>query len=160
MKSYRDETRSNLLQIYDRCILAHPVLTLGVIFCLLVFFGLQIPKFKLDASGDSLVLENDADLHYYRQIMERYRESDTLVLTYTARGDLFSPATLDDLAKLRDELRSLDDVDSVTTILDVPILLHSGLALGELADEENIRTLENSAIDRAAAQAEFHENPL
>ena len=98
MKSYQNDIKSNLLQIYDRCILAHPVLTLVVVFCLLVFFCLQIPKFKLDASGDSLVLENDADLHYYRQIMERYRESDTLVLTYTAREDLFSPATLDDLA--------------------------------------------------------------
>ena len=160
MKSYRNDIRSNLLRIYDRCILAHPVLTLVVVSCLLVFFGLQIPKFKLDASGDSLVLENDADLHYYRQIMERYRESDILVLTYTAREDLFSPATLDDLAKLRDELSRLEEVDSVTTILDVPILLHSNLTLAELGDEENIRTLENSNVDKALAQAEFHNNPL
>ena len=160
MKSYRNDTKSNLLRIYDRCILAHPLLTLVVTFCLLVFFALQIPKFKLDASGDSLVLENDADLYYYRQTMEHYRAGDILVLTYTARDDLFAPATLNDLAGLRDELSLLEGVDSVTTILDVPILLNSDLALAELADEENIKTLENSSVDRAAALAEFHENPL
>ena len=49
--------KSTLLRIYDKCILGHPILTLGVTFVVLIFFALQVPKFKLDASGDSLVLE-------------------------------------------------------------------------------------------------------
>ena len=149
-----------MLRIYDRCILEHPVLTLFVTLCVLVFFGLQVPKFKLDASGDSLVLENDADLYYYRQITERYRAQDILVITYTAQDDLFSAATLDDLKKLRDELRQLKGVSSVTSILDVPFLLNSDVNLSDLADEEKIRTLENSAVEESNALAEFNDNPL
>ena len=39
---------------------------------------------------------------------------------------------------------SCKDVSSVTTILDVPLLLNSGVSLADLADEENIKTLEKS----------------
>ena len=152
--------KSALLRIYDKCILEHPILMLIVTFGVLVFFALQVPKFKLDASGDSLVLENDTDLYYHRQITERYRAKDILVLTYTPRDDLFSASSLNDLAKLRDELRQLKNVSSITTILDVPILLTSGVSLGDLADEENIRTLENFPVDRSTALAEFNDNPL
>ncbi|MDX2433855.1 MAG: efflux RND transporter permease subunit [Desulfobacterales bacterium] len=160
MKTYQQDMKSTLLRIYDKCILEHPILTLIVTFGVLVFFALQVPKFKLDASGDSLVLENDADLYYHRQITERYRANDILVLTYTAKDDLFSVSSLDDLAKLRDELRQLENVSSVTTILDVPLLLNSGVSLGDLADEENIKTLENSPVDKNTALAEFNDNPL
>ena len=152
--------KSTLLRIYDKCILGHPILTLGVTFVVLVFFALQVPKFKLDASGDSLVLENDADLYYHRQITERYRAKDILVLTYSAKDDLFSASSLEDLAKLRDELRQLENVSSVTSILDVPLLLTSNVSLGDLADEENIKTLENSPVDKSTALAEFNDNPL
>ncbi len=152
--------KSALLRIYDKCILEHPILTLIVTFGVLVFFALQVPKFKLDASGDSLVLENDTDLYYHRQITERYRAKDILVLTYTPRDDLFSASSLNDLAKLRDELRQIKNVSSITTILDVPILLNSGVSLGDLGDEENIKTLENFPVDRSTALAEFNDNPL
>jgi predicted RND superfamily exporter protein len=152
--------KHTLLRIYDRCILGHPVLTLFVTFCVLVFFGLQVPKFKLDASGDSLVLENDTDLYYYRQITERYRAQDILVITYTAQDDLFSAATLEDLKRLRDELRRLKGVSSVTSILDVPFLLNSNVTLSGLADEEKIKTLENFSFEESTALAEFNENPL
>ena len=152
--------KSSLLRIYDKCILEHPILTLIVTFGVLVFFAMQVPKFKLDASGDSLVLENDTDLYYHRQITERYRAKDILVLTYTPRDDLFSASSLNDLAKLRDELLQIQNVSSITTILDVPILLTSGVSLGDLADEENIKTLENFPVDRSTALAEFNDNPL
>ena len=99
--------KNTLLRIYDRVVLGHPVLTLLVASCILVFFILQVPKFKLDASDDSLVLENDADLYYHRQISERYGGNDILVVTYTAKDDLFLPSTLADLKSLRDELRQL-----------------------------------------------------
>jgi predicted RND superfamily exporter protein len=160
LRTYQKDMKSTLLRIYDKYILEHPVLTLIVTFGILAFFAFHVPNFKLDASGDSLVLENDADLYYHRQITERYRVKEILVLTYTARDDLFSSSTLDDLAKLRDELRLLENVSSVTTILDVPLLLNSGASLDDLADEENIKTLENSHVDKSMALAEFNDNPL
>ena len=43
--------------------------------CILVvvgFFAIFVPRVHLDASGDSLLLENDEDLRYYRSIRARY----------------------------------------------------------------------------------------
>ena len=78
-----------LLRIYDRLILQRPIAALFVTLAVIGLFVWHIPKFKLDASGDSLLLENDADLHYYRSINERYATNDLLVLAYTAKEDLF-----------------------------------------------------------------------
>ena len=152
--------KSTLLRIYDKYILEHPILTLVITFAVLIFFALQAPKFQLDASGDSLVLENDADLYFHRQITEQYKTKELLVMTYTAREDLFSVSTLEDLAKLRDELRMLENVSSVTTILDVPLLLGADVNLRDLSDEKNINTLENHQVDINTVIDEFNNNPF
>ncbi len=149
-----------LLRIYDKFILERPVATLLVTLAVVVFFICHIPKFKLDASGDSLVLENDADLHYHRSITERYGTSGVLVLTYSVKGDLFSPSSLDELKVLRDELRQLEGVDAVTTILDVPLVISTNISLSEVADKEKIKTLEKSNVDKQTVLRELHENPL
>ncbi|WP_291316723.1 hypothetical protein [Desulfuromonas sp.] len=63
---------SHLLAIYDRLILKRPVVTLLAVALLIVLVGSFARDFKLDASADSLVLENDEDLSYYRSIRARY----------------------------------------------------------------------------------------
>ena len=148
------------MRIYDKLVLERPLATLLLTLAAVVFFIIQIPKFQLDASGDSLVLENDRDLHYHRQITERYGTNDVLVVTFTARDDLFSAPTLAELKQLRDEFRQLDGVSSVTTILDVPLFLCTNSSLSDLAGKEGIKTLETSDIDKEAVLAEFRKNPL
>lgn len=152
--------RSILLQVYDKIILERPLVTLFLTLAVVAFFACHIPKFKLDASGDSLVLENDADLHYYRGIIERYGTNDVLVVTYSVKNDLFSPASLSELKQLRDELEQLVGVSSVVTILDVPLLLTTDISLSEVADRANIKTLENSDVDKRMVIEELSENPL
>ena len=152
--------RSTLLQIYDKLVLQRPVVTLFLVIAVMIFFVLQMPKFKLDASGDSLVLENDADLYYHRLITDRYGTQDILLITYTAKEDLFSAPTLADLKELRNELQQLEGVTSVTSILDVPLLLSTDVAIKDLANIENIKTLEKSEVGKEEVLAELRDNPL
>jgi predicted RND superfamily exporter protein len=149
-----------LLRIYDRLILQRPIAALFVTLAVIGLFVWHIPKFKLDASGDSLLLENDADLHYYRSINERYATNDLLVLAYSAKDDLFAETTLADIKKLRDELRLLKGVESVVTILDVPLLLGTDISLKDVEDIDAIKTLEKSAVDKNTVIRELTENPL
>lgn len=151
---------STLLRLYDKLVLQRPAVTLLITLAVTGFFIWQIPEFKLDASADSLVLEDDADLYYHRQITDRYGTQDVLVITYTAKQDLFSEPTLADLKELRDELQRLDGVTSVTTILDIPLLLSTDVAIKDLADTENIKTLEKSDVSREEVLAEIKNNPL
>jgi len=143
---------------FDRVVLRHPRI---VILCLLAaagFLAFQARHFRLDASAETLVLENDEDLRYARLISARYGQRDFLVLTYAPRGDLFSPDTLATLARLRDDLRSIERVSSVLSILDAPLLESPPVSLTELTDD--LPTLESPTVNRDLARIELRESPL
>ena len=60
-----------------------PKFTLLVLAILLMSFGYFSKDFQLDASSDTLLLENDPDLKYLREVNTKYGSKDFLVLTYT-----------------------------------------------------------------------------
>ncbi|MES9957236.1 MAG: MMPL family transporter, partial [Sedimenticola sp.] len=147
-----------LAELYYRLTLAR---TLVAWLLMAVFIALSLyyaKDFQLDASADSLVLENDKDLRYYRGIRARYGSDDFLVVTYSPKNDLFSDAVLSDLKILRDELASLERVDAVTSILDVPLIDSPRMSLAEL--QKQVRVLDDPATDRELARREFSESPL
>jgi len=146
------------LPLYDRLILGKPALTLLLVLVVTGFFGWFIQDFKLDISADSLVLENDQDLHYYRSIHARYGSDDYLIITYTPNEGLFDTQTLDDLQKLRNSLADIERVESVISILDVPLISSPPMDLSEL--QQDIRTLRNSDTDFELATKELRESPL
>ncbi|MES9961329.1 MAG: MMPL family transporter [Sedimenticola sp.] len=147
-----------LAELYYRLTLAR---TLVAWLLMAVFIALSLyyaKDFQLDASADSLVLENDKDLRYYRGIRARYGSDDFLVVTYSPKDDLFSDGVLSDLKILRDELASLERVDAVTSILDVPLIDSPRMSLAEL--QKQVRVLDDPATDRELARREFSESPL
>ena len=111
-----------ILNIYDRIVLGHPRWVVGSLLILFAFFAFWIKDFRLDASADSLVLENDEDLRYSRSVSDRYGTDEFVVVTYRPSEDLFSAASLETLKKLRADLAALKRVSAVTTLLDVPLL--------------------------------------
>ena len=100
--------------LYFRLTLERPLFVGMLVVLFLLFSAYFAQDFKLDASADSLVLENDQDLRYYRAIRARYGSDDFLVVTYSPQDDLFSEHVLADLKSLRDELGGLERVESVT----------------------------------------------
>ncbi len=150
--------KTSPLQLYDKLVLGKPVATLLLVFLITAFFGWFVPDLKIDISADSLVLENDEDLRYYNAIRARYGSDDYLILTYTPQGRLFERETLDDLRKLRDSLSSIKRVESVISILDVPLVQSPPVSLEEL--EERIRKLADPDTNLALAERELRESPL
>ena len=143
---------------FDRIILEYPKL---VIICFLVvtsFLGYKTKDFKLDASAETLVLEDDKDLRYSRLINSRYGENDFLFVTYTPEDDLFSDNALAKIKQLRDELRKLKSVSSVVSILDVPLLESPPVPIKELAS--NVQTLESATVDKRLAKIELSKSPI
>jgi hypothetical protein len=153
------EKRGSLARLFfDRVVLQHPGI---IIFCVIAAVGLlafQARGFRLDASAETLVLEHDEDLQYARLVSSRYGQSDFLVLTYTPKGDLFSDASLAVLARLRDDLASLERVTSVLSILDVPLLESPPVSFKEL--DANLPTLTSPTVDRELARAELGNSPF
>ena len=147
-----------LISVYDRAVLRQPLAVLVALGLVIAYFLASIPEFELDASADSLVLENDNSLKYYRSIRERYGSDDFLIVTYTPRGDMFSEAVLDDIASLRDALAALEQVDSVVSLLDVPLVDSPPMTLAEISRGE--RTLQSDDVDVELAEQEMRNSPL
>ena len=150
---------STLFTIYERLVLAHPARVLVVMIAILGFFAWQARHFELDASADSLLLEDDRDLQSLRELQTRYASQDLLVVTFAPGGDVFDDASLARLRTLRDRLRTAPGVASVTSILDVPLLDNvEGVSLAAVAD--SMRTLDEPGTDRARAKAELLASPV
>ena len=150
---------STLFTIYERLVLAHPARVLVVMIAILGFFAWQARHFELDASADSLLLEDDRDLQSLRELQTRYASQDLLVVTFAPGGDVFDDASLAQLRTLRDRLRTAPGVASVTSILDVPLLDNvEGVSLAAVAD--SMRTLDEPGTDRARAKAELLASPV
>jgi predicted RND superfamily exporter protein len=150
--------KQSLLTLYERLVFDRPAVTLLLVFLVTGFFGWFTQDFRLDISADSLVLENDADLKYYRAIQARYGSDDYLIVTYTPNAGLFEPQTLEDLGKLRDSLAAIERVESVISILDVPLLQSPPMELKEL--QQGVRTLLDEQTDFELAKQELHDSPL
>ena len=149
---------SNLLAAYNRAILKSPLITLVIGACIAVFFLMHIPDFELDASADSLVLENDSSLKYYRSIRDQYDSEDFLVVTYSPDKNLFSKEVRADLTRLRDQLAQVEAVSSVVTLLDVPLVDSPPMTLAEIS--RKVRTLESEDVDVQLAEQELTTSPL
>ena len=149
---------TGIAQIYDATVLRHPKLVLVALLSILVFFGYYTKDFKLDASADSLLLEDDADLIEFRKIHERYPSGDLLVVTYSPEKDLFSDQALEPLKQLREELKQVASVETVLTILDAPLLKTSDKPFTEMIYD--IPSLEKPDIDRERAKDELINSPI
>jgi len=146
-------------KVYERIVLGHPKVVLIVLLLLLSFFSYHAKDFKLDASPDTLLLEDDKDLKIFREIITRYNIKEFLVVTFTPYEYLFSKGSLKRLKELREELKSLERVDSVVTLLDIPLLQTSGVELSGIT-EDNVKTLEDHAVDTESAKKEILESPV
>jgi len=88
---------AGLRNIYESTVLRRPVATLVTVAAFTFLLGWYVQYFALDASADSLTLERDADLEYYRYVGARYGSDDYLIITYTPDSELFSDSVLDDI---------------------------------------------------------------
>ncbi|MBT5216034.1 MAG: MMPL family transporter [Gammaproteobacteria bacterium] len=132
-----------------------------IILLLLLVFGVflnWVDDFQLDASSDTLLLEGDEDLRYYKNIKARYGDDEFLVVTFQPYADLFDPITINSLADLRNELERLDSIDSVVSILDVPLIKSPPMSLSEL--EEKTPSYLSPETDKKLAQDELLNSTL
>ncbi len=139
-------------------ILNHPRWVLAVVALVLIGSIAGLPKLRLDASSESLTLERDTDLDYFREMSQQYNSGDFLVVTYTPDSPLFEEKALNHLQKLHDDLAGIQGVTSVNSILNVPLLYSPKRSLREMAKEP--RQLSDSTVDRELAKAEFLESPI
>lgn len=143
--------------LYQKLILNHPLISLIVVILLTVLAASQLPKFRLDASGESLVLENDKSLSYYRQVNKQYGSDDFLIITWQPNKGLMSDESIKGLQQLTGELQEVQTVSNINSILNVPLL--QGITLDDALAGE-IPTLQSNGVDKQKALQEFTSSPI
>ena len=147
-----------ILSLYDAVVMRFPKTIVVSLVLLFGFCGYWIKDFQLDASSDSLVLEGDEDLRYSRTMGERYGGDEFVIITYTPSSDLLGPQSRETLEQLRGDLLALERVESITSILDVPLLRNPPVPLTDL--QSNLKTLEHEDVDIELARDEFLTSPV
>ena len=131
---------------------------LFIVFVVTVISGFGLTNFKLDASSDALVLENDESLKAYREAEDEFGDSSVLIITYEPNQELFSDYSINRIANLENDLKNIDGVDSVLSLLDAPIFFQPKVGLTQVAD--NLKDLTFEDINLELAKDEIINNPI
>ena len=144
--------------IYKKITTDFSKITLSFLIIFIIFALYQAKNFNLDASSDALLLEGDPDLKYLREVNETYGSKDFLVLTYTPVSSFTEKETILNLQLLKSKIEKLTWVDSVITVIDVPLLKSTDEGLMERL--KNYKTLAYPEIDRERGFNEILNSPI
>ncbi len=148
-----------ILRIYEAIVLRKPTKALTCIFLLTGFMALGLQHFKLDASAESVTLENDNDLTYYRDMVGRYGSDNYLIVTYRPKaGNLFNNKNIGHLKALRDDLSLISGITGVVSILDLPLLYSPKIEYTDFSGK--LRNLLSENINKTLAEREFRDSPI
>tara|TARA_A200000113_G_C8872669_1_gene357329 strand:- start:1923 stop:4361 length:2439 start_codon:yes stop_codon:yes gene_type:complete len=145
--------------MFSNLITKSPKLVLFIVFSLLIFIGAGASNFDLDASSETLLLENDPDLKLYRDSAKTYGSTDFLVVTVTPDEPIFKKSSIETFKKLIFELSNIDGIESVLSLLDAPLIeANKNLSLSEVADR--VSTLDSTDPDIEKAKRVFNTNEV
>jgi predicted RND superfamily exporter protein len=143
-------------QLYKK-FLERPKLILIALILIFSFSVYNAKNFQLDASADSLLLENDPDLNYLRSVNERYSSEEFFVITYSPKKKV-NEESLKELKKFVDEINNIKWVSKSVSVLNAPLFESSDLPLIEKI--KNIQYIVTPGIEINRALNELKNSPV
>ena len=123
----------------------------------LLFFSNFIKNFKIDASSDTLILQNDEDFKYFNYYNKVFPTKNFLVLAISS-NEIIDENYIKKINTLKNKLMKIKEIDSIFSIVDAPILLTNNLQLTDL--KNTIENINNTEISLSNVLKEFSNNPL
>ncbi len=113
-----------MISSYISILNKHPKVFLSFFLIVLIFFSYSAKDFQIDASSDTLILEQDKDLKKFREINDNYGSNDFLIVTFTdvVNKKILSKDNLNEIKLFINQIKQLEWVDSVQSVFDVPII--------------------------------------
>ena len=146
-------------KVYQNLVIRYPIGIIFVLVLILGFFSIHAKNFELDASADSLILEDDKDLKIFRKITNRYDTKDFVIITYKPNENLFSENSFKNIKNLKTSLENLENVHEVITLIDLPLLKAANVPLKKL-NQDKIKRITDVGIDINLAKKEIVESPI
>jgi len=141
-------------------IISHPRTVLVFFLLCTGVLGWQARNFQIDASADTLLMRDDPDYIQTRIVNRRFSPQEFLLIAYQPKNrPLFSAQTFKDLASLQQQLLKIERVESVRSILNVPLFSTLPGGLSTKQDPSRLTLAEQNLSDKQIKEA-FHDHPL
>jgi predicted RND superfamily exporter protein len=145
-------------RIYDTFILKYPTAILIALMIFISSLAYFATKLEIDASAETLLLDDDKDLKFFREVNKRYDSSDFLVVTYSPKSDLLSKDSLETIKNISEEFVKVEGIESITSILNVPLLQSPIRPISDLVS--GVDSLETKEFDKNLVKNELLNSPL
>ncbi|MEA3553821.1 MAG: MMPL family transporter [Campylobacterota bacterium] len=142
-----------LQNIYQNHLLKYPKIFFTIIISFMIVMVAFALKLEIDASAETLLLKDDKDLAFNREVSKRFEAPDFLVVTYSINDDLLSKKNINNIKILTKKIKELKNVESINSIVNVPLLQSPIKPLKELL--KDIPTIESNGIDKELVKQEF-----
>ena len=126
-----------------------------IILSLSIFF---IQNFRIDASSDTLVAQNDEQFKYFNFYNKIFTSDNFLVLAVKKQGEI-EKDFIDNFETISSKLIKLEPVSHVFSFIDAPILFLNNTSLTSLSSD-NIENIKNTDLNINDVIKEFRNNPV
>ena len=145
-------------KIYDTFIFKYPIIVLLILSIFVSALGYYSIKVEVDASAETLLLDDDKDLKFFREVNKRYNNLNFLVVTFTPHNDLLSNQSLETIKNLSKEFLTVENIENVDSILTVPLLQSPVRPISDLV--AGVDSMETKEFDKELVKNEFLTSPL
>lgn len=145
-------------KLYDTLILKYPLFFLLISSIFVAYLSYNSKNMQIDASAQTLLLDDDEDLKFYRETYKKYENSNFLLVTYSPKKDLLNDETLEDIKNISEDFLKVNGVQKVDSILTVPLLQSPIRPISDLI--AGVDSLSTKEFDKNLVKDEFLNSPL
>ena len=138
-------------------ILKYPIIIIAFFSTIFLASIYQSKNFELDASADTLLIENDPDLNYLRELNKKYKSEEFFIITYSPKNLSITEA-IKELEKLILEINNLDWISKTISIINAPLLQSTNEPLIDRI--KNLKYITSDNIDTQKALNELTSSPV
>tara|TARA_Y100001970_G_scaffold289122_1_gene418480 strand:- start:685 stop:3057 length:2373 start_codon:yes stop_codon:yes gene_type:complete len=140
-----------LFKINPKLLIIFPLIILAIS----IFF---LKNFRIDASSDTLVSQNDLDFKYYNYYSKLFK-SDNFLIIAVENNNVINLNFIENIKSISTKISDLDGVKNVFSFLDAPIFFLNETTLQSL-QSSNIETILNTNYELLDVINEFKSNPI
>jgi len=124
----------------------------------LIFNLFYLNDLKIDASSDTLILQNDKSFQYFEYYNQIFPSRNFLVLAIQSNNKI-DANYIKNINLIQNKLKNIEGIESTFSLVNTPILLLNNTTLADLANKE-ILTINNSKINLDLILNEFSSSPI
>ena len=146
-----------MFKLFYNKVLNYPYLLVILFLTLLSYSVYQSKNFELDASADTLLIENDPDLIFLRELNKKYKSEEFFIITYSPIN-LSLKDGIKELNKLVTDINNFKWVSKTISIINAPLLQSTNEPLVDRI--KNLKFITNEEVDLDTAINELINSPV